>query len=121
MVRHFPTIALALLLGAGVVALGPFAGADDGRAVDGQRARQLVSDGALLLDVRTTDEFAAGHLEGAVNIPISELPRRLSELGAPERDIVVYCRSGTRSAQAAALLESNGFARVYDLGAYRRW
>ncbi len=74
-----------------------------------------------LLDVRTPQEFAEGHLRGAVNIPLSELHRRLSELGDRSRPLVVYCRSGRRSAVAAAELRSSGFAEVHDLGAMSNW
>ena len=86
-----------------------------------QSARELVASGAKLLDVRTQPEFAAGHLEGAKNIPLRDLPGRLGELGAKDRAIVVYCRSGRRSAEAAALLSAHGFAYVRDLGSMDNW
>jgi len=89
--------------------------------VDGATARQLVSEGALLLDVRSRAEYQENHLEGAVNIPVQELDQRLSELGEKVRPIVVYCRSGNRSARATSLLRSNGFAEVKDLGAMSRY
>jgi rhodanese-related sulfurtransferase len=81
---------------------------------------QLVRDGALLLDVRTVAEFEGGALPGAVNIPVQELPRRLSEID-PHRPVVVYCRSGGRSAQAAGLLRGHGVAEVFDLGPISAW
>ena len=77
----------------------------------------------LVLDVRTPEEFAAGHLPGAVNIPHDELGSRMAELsGARERDIVVYCRTGKRTAQALGVLEEAGFTRLFHLkGDYTRW
>ena len=84
-------------------------------------ARQLVGEGALLLDVRTEAEYADGGIEGSVNIPIQELPARMDELGGKEDPIVVYCQSGGRSAMAKRLLESNGFTKVHDLGPIRAW
>lgn len=84
-------------------------------------AKQLVEDGARLLDVRTPAEFAAGHIPGALNIPVQELDRRMGELGAKERPVVIYCRSGNRSAKAKAALEGAGFKAVHDLGAMTRW
>ena len=57
---------------------------------------QLVTAGATLLDVRTPEEFAEGHLEGAVLIPVAELSTRLSEIPR-DRPVVAYCRSGARS------------------------
>jgi rhodanese-related sulfurtransferase len=83
--------------------------------------RQLVADGGLLLDVRTPREFARRHLEGAVNIPVQELPNRLSELGDHARPVVVYCRSGNRSARAKRLLEGAGWERVVDIGTMSAW
>jgi len=82
--------------------------------------RQLVANGALLLDVRTSEEFRDRHLEGAVNVPLQELPARLGELGAKERPIVVYCRSGARSASAAMVMKSAGYD-VLDMGGIGNW
>jgi len=87
----------------------------------GRDARRLVEQGALLLDVRTPGEYADRHLPGAVNIPVQELAARLGEVGAKDRSVVVYCRSGHRSANAAAMLRQAGYAQVHDLGAMSRW
>lgn len=82
--------------------------------------RQLVEQGALLLDVRTPDEFRSGHVSRATNIPVQELGRRLNECGPKSRPIVVYCRSGGRSATAASLLRGAGY-EVKDLGPMSAW
>lgn len=92
-----------------------------GRRSPIQSARDLVASGATLLDVRTPHEFVAGHLEGAKNIPLRDLAARLGELGNKDLAIVVYCRSGRRSAEAAALLSTHGFAYVRDLGSMDNW
>lgn len=76
--------------------------------------RRRVAEGALLLDVRTPQEFAVGHVPGAKNIPVQELAQRLAELGAPRR-VVVYCRSGGRSASATEILRQAGHD-VLDVG-----
>ena len=89
--------------------------------VSGSRARELVADGALLVDVRTPAEFASGHLPDAINIPVQELSARLVELGPRDRTIVLYCRSGARSARAARSLEQAGFENLYDLGSMKGW
>ncbi|HJK91109.1 MAG TPA: rhodanese-like domain-containing protein [Polyangiaceae bacterium LLY-WYZ-15_(1-7)] len=83
------------------------------------RAEAMVQEGAILLDVRTPGEFQGGHIEGARNIPVQELSARLGELeeGA---DVVVYCRSGARSARAAGMLRERGH-EVLDLGAMSSW
>lgn len=87
----------------------------------GTDARQLVAEGALLLDVRTPEEFASGHIEGAVNIPVQELEGRMAELEPKDRAIVVYCRSGARSSQAESMLEGAGYGKVHNLGPMSAW
>lgn len=82
-------------------------------------ARERVTNGALLLDVRTPEEFNAGHIPGARNIPVQELQSRLGEL-EKWRSVVVYCRSGARSATAKALLTKAGH-EVLDIGAMGNW
>ncbi|KPK50280.1 MAG: hypothetical protein AMJ63_14995 [Myxococcales bacterium SG8_38_1] len=89
--------------------------------VSGSDARSLVADGALLVDVRSEGEHAGGAIEGSINIPIQELAGRMDELGEKNREIVVYCQSGGRSAMAKRLLESNGFTKVHDMGGIGRW
>jgi len=73
-----------------------------------------VRAGATLLDVRGRSEWEAGHVPGAVHIPLGYLAERITELpaGAP---VVVHCQGGTRSAIAASLLQRAGIAEVYDL------
>ena len=92
-----------------------------GGDVSSADARQLVKAGARLVDVRTPGEFAAGHIPGAVNIPVQQLDARISELQPKDAAVVVYCRSGHRSGNAARLLKSAGFAAVHDLGPMSRW
>ena len=77
----------------------------------------------LVLDVRTPEEYAAGHVPGAVNIPHNELAARVAELeAARDRDIVVYCRTGVRAAEAIEVLGKSGFKRLFHLkGDYSRW
>ena len=87
----------------------------------GRAARDLVSRGAVLLDVRTPEEFGDEHLPGALNVPLQELSARLDEIGAKERDVVVYCRSGRRSAEATRMLRQAGFRCVHDMGAMLEW
>ncbi|TQF15109.1 rhodanese-like domain-containing protein [Myxococcus llanfairpwllgwyngyllgogerychwyrndrobwllllantysiliogogogochensis] len=84
-------------------------------------AHRWVDAGATLVDVRTPEEFAAGHLPGAVNIPVDDLSQRLQELGPPENPLVIYCRSGGRSARAEKLLKEQGFQQVLNLGPMSTW
>jgi phage shock protein E len=87
----------------------------------GRTARELVARGAVLLDVRTPEEFRDEHVPGAVNVPLQELAARLGEVGPRDRTVVVYCRSGRRSAEATRLLEHAGFRHVHDMGAMLEW
>jgi rhodanese-related sulfurtransferase len=73
-----------------------------------------VTDDAYLLDVRDSDEWAAGHAPTAVHLPMMEIPGRFGELPA-DRDIVVVCRVGSRSEQVAAYLIAHGRDRVTNL------
>ncbi len=111
---------VAILAAGGALALA-FTKARPSATIDGERARRMVEDGATLLDVRTPGEFDGDHIAGAVNIPVAELAERLSELGARDVPVVVYCRSGQRSGRAQKLLLSEGFAQVENLGARTRW
>lgn len=85
--------------------------------------RLATSTAPLLLDVRTPAEYAAGHLPGARLIPHDQLPQRLAELGAnKDQEVLVYCRSGRRAAQAIDTLTRAGFTHVGHLqGDYQRW
>lgn len=86
-----------------------------GGRIHGQRAQALVKGGALLLDVRTPTEFAGGHVEGALNIPVQSLAQRIGEL-PKGKQIVVYCKSGRRSAVATKMIHEAKLGDVYDLG-----
>lgn len=75
-----------------------------------------INQGALVVDVRTPQEFAVTHYPGAVNIPLQDINARINEFGDRNRPIVVYCRSGNRSSQAKAILEDHGFTDVINGG-----
>ncbi|MEM6292590.1 MAG: rhodanese-like domain-containing protein [Myxococcota bacterium] len=85
-------------------------------------AKRLVEEeGGILLDVRTAEEFAEGHLDGAVNVSHDEIESRLAEIealtgGDTSTPIVTYCRSGNRAGQARATLEAAGYTRVTNVG-----
>lgn len=78
-------------------------------------------DNSYLLDVRTVKEFAAGHIEGAVNIPVDEIRQRLHEIPSAKR-IDIYCEAGLRGYLANRILRQNGFHEVFNLsGGYVLW
>lgn len=89
--------------------------------VSGEEAKKLVQDGAIVLDVRSEEEFATGHIEGAVNIPVGDLQSRLGELGDADTPIVVHCQMGGRACTAESILQQEGFTKVYNLGAISDW
>jgi rhodanese-related sulfurtransferase len=90
--------------------------------INRDEAHRLVREqGALLLDVRSPEEFAERHPAEAVNVPLPELARRLAELGAHDRPIVVYCHTGLRASIAKKKLREAGFSNVRNLGAIGHW
>jgi phage shock protein E len=111
------------------------ASAKDGKAAaeaplpdrDSALAHRLVEqEQGVLLDVRTTEEFEGGHIDGATNISHDELSSRLEEVekltgGDKSRPIVVYCRSGGRAGQAKKVLTEAGYQRVTNLGGLSDW
>ncbi len=81
--------------------------------------QELPAD-AVLLDVREDDEWAAGHVDGAVHVPMSDVPARLADL--PEADpLYVVCRSGNRSGRAAQWLNGQGIDAVNVAGGMKAW
>jgi len=75
-----------------------------------------MKDGSLLVDVRTPEEFSAGYIEGAVNLPLDKIEIGQTPQVARDKTLYVYCRSGNRSAEAAEILKSAGFIDIIDLG-----
>lgn len=69
--------------------------------------------GAILIDVRETDEFVSGHIPGAINIPLSTIPITTLPKDAP---LYLYCLRGTRSKQAARILKSMEYTNVKSIG-----
>ena len=103
------------------LAAGLLLGGCSAHRVTPEQAKKMVEGGARLLDVRSVEEFDSGHLDGALNIPVDELEKRLSELEPKGQGVVVYCRSGMRSARAAKTLAAAGFSEVGDLGGMSNW
>jgi len=79
-------------------------------------SRMVENDHAIIIDVREQDEWDAQHIPGAIHIPLGEVNNRLSELASyKDQPIVMQCRSGKRSAQAANILKEAGFKHVLNL------
>ncbi len=75
-----------------------------------------IKAGAAVVDVRTEDEYMDEHFPNALNIPVGELSARAGEIGSKDRAVILYCASGARSAMAARILKSLGFADVTNAG-----
>ena len=80
--------------------------------------KEIVNDRAFLVDVRSTSEFANGHIKGSVNIPVNEIQNHLAKF-KNRKNIVVFCRSGARSSLAKAVLEKNGISEVTNGGSWQ--
>ena len=70
--------------------------------------KQLVKDGAVIVDVRTVGEYKTGHIKNSVNIPLSDIQRSLNKI-PKNKTIITCCASGMRSGSAKQLLKSNGY------------
>ena len=83
------------------------------------------SSDALIVDVRTRDEFNAGHIPGAVLFPYDEIDARKDDFarltGRTDRPIVLYCRSGNRSSIATKSLDKLGYTNIADFGGLGSW
>ncbi|HYQ39898.1 MAG TPA: rhodanese-like domain-containing protein [Pseudomonas sp.] len=95
------------------------------REIDTNAAEQAIRDADLLLDVREADEFQAGHIPGAVNIPRGVLEFKLGndpQLAERGLDIVIYCKTGGRAALAARALKEMGYLQVQSIaGGFDAW
>lgn len=92
--------------------------------IDPEQAKELLDSDQeiLLLDVRTQAEYDQVHIPGSTLIPVEELSVRLEDIEEwQDKTVIVYCRSGRRSAAAAKILSEAGFSIVYDLGGIQSW
>jgi phage shock protein E len=79
--------------------------------------KDLINDGAFLVDVRTLEEFAEGHAKNTVNIPLNDLLHNI-ELFENKPSVIVFCKSGGRSEMAKSLLEAKGIKNVINSGTW---
>ena len=92
--------------------------------IDQEKAKKMmaVNDGHVIVDVRRADEYAAGHIPGAILIPNESIGTEKPEQ-LPDKDqiILIYCRSGNRSKQAAQKLADMGYTNIYEFGGINTW
>lgn len=112
---------VAVFMLRGPLSAGPAATVSTITASD---AREMMEDGRpyVLVDVRTEEEFLSEHIPGALWLPQAEFSARLADvLPDPEARVLLYCRSGNRSAEAALTLLELGYTNVYDFGGITDW
>jgi rhodanese-related sulfurtransferase len=73
-----------------------------------ESVKEYIDKGAVIIDVRTVGEFQSGHIKGSKNIPLDNIFSKVNEIKRLEKPVIVCCRSGMRSAQAASILKNNG-------------
>ena len=112
---------LAVIIGAVVIVLGGiFLIANMGGGGQGltfQAVQADLASGGQLIDVRTSSEYAAGHIDGALNLSLQDIQQGSVPSAAKTKPVYVYCHSGSRSGQAATILKAAGYQNIVDLGA----
>jgi phage shock protein E len=119
-IRHIFLLALTAML---LAACGQAPAPTGDISAQELNGRISAGDAPLILDVRSTDEYADGHLPGARNIPHTELAERIGELGLTTTDeIVVHCYSGKRAGSAQTTLDGMGYTNIRHLeGDWQGW
>ena len=79
---------------------------------------ELVKNGAIIIDVRSSGEFAGGHIKGSINVPVDSLVKNLDKFKDKNKTIITCCASGMRSASAKSILTSRGYLHVYNGGGW---
>ncbi|KAA8476781.1 rhodanese-related sulfurtransferase [Arcticibacter tournemirensis] len=82
--------------------------------------KELVDNGALIIDVRTPGEYKSGHIQGSVNIPLNKLNDSIAMLRKRSKPVITCCASGMRSASAVYVLKAGGIEEVYNGGAWKK-
>jgi phage shock protein E len=85
------------------------------------QTRQLLAEGAIIVDVRSKEEFDADHLAQAINLPLSEVKTAIGKVAPDkERPVLLHCLSGGRSSMARSALKRMGYTKAYNLGSINR-
>lgn len=81
---------------------------------------ELLKNGGIIIDVRSKNEYAMGHIKGSKNIPLDSLPTALGKLKKKDQPIITCCASGMRSSRAKSMLSKQGYTHVYNGGGWRK-
>lgn len=90
-------------------------------AIDYAEALEKINKGALLVDVRSKEEYNFKHAKGAINVDLEKISSSKKLEKEKDKDIILYCNSGARSGQALNILKSKGFEKVFNLGGLSDW
>ena len=88
------------------------------RFFDNTNYTSMISDGGIIIDVRSEAEFYSGHIENSLNIPLSELTSRMDQFKDKDQPIITCCASGMRSAGAAKIFSAKGYTNVVNGGGW---
>lgn len=80
--------------------------------------KQLVKQGAIILDVRSKGEYQQGHIKGSMHIPVDQLSNNLAKLKSKDVAVITCCASGMRSGMAKKILQANGYKEVHNGGSW---
>ncbi len=80
--------------------------------------KELIAQGAIVIDFRSKGEYSGGHVKGSLNIPLDQLGNNLQKLKNKEQTIITCCASGMRSASAKRILKSHGYNNVHNGGSW---
>jgi len=80
--------------------------------------KELMDQGAIIIDVRTKGEYAGGNIKGSINIPVDQLKSNLKKIKSKDQIVITCCASGMRSASAKGMLKSEGYTNVHNGGAW---
>lgn len=112
---------MALVIG-GLLMLGQSVSANQTMTTQELQSKLNAKENFVLLDVRTQEEYNAGYIAGAILLPYDEINAKATiVLPDKEKEIVLYCRSGRRSAIAKKSLLDSGYQKVVDFGGVKRW
>lgn len=109
-------VTLSIIIVVGIIIFGVFKNIF-GRK-DNEQLKTIIKDGAILIDVRTPSEFSSGSVQGAINIPLNKIEQNLRKF-KQDQNIIVFCRSGSRSTQALQILKQKGFKKVNNGGTWQ--
>ncbi|MGM9775899.1 MAG: rhodanese-like domain-containing protein [Candidatus Coprenecus sp.] len=123
--RNFAALGLSLLLAFALAGCASREETTSYQQITAEEAKSMMEEqpDAVILDVREQDEYDAGHIPGAVLLPVGTINKKTAASAIPEKDtvVLVYCRSGNRSKTASQALADLGYTQIYEFGGIKDW